>query len=267
MPPSEASAPGSMGKNKPWSRSCSLSALRVMPGSTTQSRSSACTASILFMSRKSIDTPPSGALMWPSSEVPTPNGMTGTPFAAQMRTICCTSCVVCGYTTASGGWLGTQVSVLPCCSRTACEVTTRLPNAAVSAAIAAAIADGSRACTVACLFAALAPAIGCCPGYRRGTGGGERGGDNGRGQALAIRGGCALKRRREMHVLDVAVATIGDASAIPGPNNRLVVLRLGRAAFARRHGPHHDHHRDSEHIRPARQSADHGPASLGFFSA
>ena len=39
MPPSEASAPGSSGKNRPWSRRCSLSCLRVMPGSTTQSRS------------------------------------------------------------------------------------------------------------------------------------------------------------------------------------------------------------------------------------
>jgi hypothetical protein len=33
--------------------------------------------------------------------------------------------------------LGSQVTVLPCCSRTACDVTTRLPNAAVSAAMAA----------------------------------------------------------------------------------------------------------------------------------
>ena len=98
------------------------------------------------MSRKSTDTPPSGALTWPSSEVPTPNGMIGTPFAAQMRTICCTSAVFCGNTTASGGWLGTQVSVLPCCSRTACEVTTRLPKAAVSSRTAFAIAAGLRRC-------------------------------------------------------------------------------------------------------------------------
>ena len=41
MPPSEASAPGSIGKNTPWSRRCSLSCLRVTPGSMTQSRSSA----------------------------------------------------------------------------------------------------------------------------------------------------------------------------------------------------------------------------------
>ena len=91
MPPSEASAPGSIGKNRPWSRRYSLSCLRVMPGSTTQSRSSACTASTRFMSRKSIETPPYGALIWPSSEVPVPNAITGTRCWAQMRTICCTS--------------------------------------------------------------------------------------------------------------------------------------------------------------------------------
>ena len=101
-----------------------------MPGSITQSRSSACTASTLFMSRKSIETPPSGALTWPSSEVPVPNGIIGTlMLRRRCRTICCTSSVDCGNTTASGGWFSIQVTVLPCCSRTACEVTTRLPNA------------------------------------------------------------------------------------------------------------------------------------------
>ena len=38
-----------------------------------------------------------------------------------------TSSVACGNTTASGGWLSIQVVVWPCCSRTACEVTRRLP--------------------------------------------------------------------------------------------------------------------------------------------
>ena len=57
-----------------------------------------------------------------------PNGMTGTRCAAQMRTISCTSAVDCGKTTASGGWFSIQVMVLPCCSRTACEVTSRLPK-------------------------------------------------------------------------------------------------------------------------------------------
>ncbi len=78
MPPSEASAPGSIGKNTPWSRRCSFSALRVTPGWITQSRSSAWTSSTLFMSRRSMQTPPAGALTCPSSEVPVPNAITGT---------------------------------------------------------------------------------------------------------------------------------------------------------------------------------------------
>ena len=83
--------------------------------------------------------------MWPSSEVPVPNGMTGTRCAAQMRTIAWTSSVACGNTTASGAWFSIQVVVLACCSRTACEVTSRLPNCAASAAMTALIAAGSRA--------------------------------------------------------------------------------------------------------------------------
>src|SRR5262249_51747811 len=63
---------------------------------------------------------------------------------AQMRTISCTSSVACGNTTASGGSLAIQVVVLPCCSRTACEETSRLPNLAASAATTALIALGSR---------------------------------------------------------------------------------------------------------------------------
>src|SRR5262245_26493502 len=61
-----------------------------------------------------------------------------------MRTISCTSAVSCGNTTASGGSLATHVVVLPCCSRTACEVTRRLPKRAASAPSAAASALGSR---------------------------------------------------------------------------------------------------------------------------
>ena len=73
-----------------------------------------------------------------------PNAITGTRCAAQMRTASCTSSVVCGNTTASGGWFSIQVVVLACCSRTACEVTSRLPNLAVSAATAALLAFGSE---------------------------------------------------------------------------------------------------------------------------
>ena len=111
MPPSEASAPGSIGKNRPWSRRCSLSCLRVTPGSTTQSRSSAWTARTRFMSRRSIETPPNGALTWPSSEVPVPNGDDRHAMRARR---CARSAArprsICGNTTASGGWFATQVS-------------------------------------------------------------------------------------------------------------------------------------------------------------
>ena len=98
------------------------------------------------MSRKSIETPPSGALIWPSSEVPVPNGITGIRWRAQMRTAACTSAVSCGNTTASGGWFSIQVSVLPCCSRTAREVTSRLPKWAASSAVTASTVRGSRGC-------------------------------------------------------------------------------------------------------------------------
>src|SRR5580700_8909049 len=100
------------------------------------------------MSRKSSEMPPRGALTWPSSEVPTPNGITGTRAAAHNRTTHCTSSVVCGNTTASGGWFAIQVTVLPCCSRTAWEVTRRLPNCAASAAITPSTALRSRFCSV-----------------------------------------------------------------------------------------------------------------------
>src|SRR3954452_12387625 len=67
-----------------------------------------------------------------------PNAITGTPWRAQMRTISCTSGAPCGNTTASGGWFSIQVVVLACCSRTAADVTTRLPKAALSSAMASA---------------------------------------------------------------------------------------------------------------------------------
>src|SRR4249919_1580093 len=70
--------------------------------------------------------------------------MMATPFSAQIRTICCTSSVLWGKTTASGGWLVIQVTVLPCCSRTACDVTTRFPKAAVSATTVFLIAPALR---------------------------------------------------------------------------------------------------------------------------
>src|SRR5437764_107069 len=122
MPPSEASAPGSIGKNSPWSRKCSLSSLRVTPGSTTQSRSCAVTCKTRFMSRKSIDTPPKGALTWPSSEVPVANGMIATRCGAQIRPRPCRPVAACGNTTAPGGSLALQDAVLAVFDRTVDEV-------------------------------------------------------------------------------------------------------------------------------------------------
>src|SRR5665213_1151867 len=143
MPPSEASAPGSIGKNTPWSRRCSFSALRVTPGWITQSRSSGCTSSTRFMSRRSMQTPPEGALTCPSSEVPVPNAITGTPNRAQIRTTSWMSAVSCAITTASGGCGASQVVVWACWSRTACEVISRLPNRAASASSVLVSAFGS----------------------------------------------------------------------------------------------------------------------------
>ena len=87
--------------------------------------------------------PPAGALTWPSSEVPVPNAITGTPCLAQIRTTSWISAVSCAITTASGGCVGSQVVVWACCSRTACEVISRLPNRAASSSSALASACGS----------------------------------------------------------------------------------------------------------------------------
>ena len=77
MPPIDASAPGSIGKKRPVCRISSLSAFRVTPACTVASRSSACTASTLFIWLMSMHTPPWIASTWPSSDVPTPYGMIG----------------------------------------------------------------------------------------------------------------------------------------------------------------------------------------------
>ena len=114
-----------------------------MPGWITQSRSSAWTASTWFMSRRLMQTPPDGALTWPSSDVPVPNAITGTRCGAQIRTTSWMSAVSCAITTASGGCDASHVVVWACWSRTACEVIMRLPKRAASASSAAASARGS----------------------------------------------------------------------------------------------------------------------------
>ena len=69
------------------------------------------------MREKSTDRPPRGALMWPSSEVPAPNGMIGTRCVRATRTTSLTSSWFSTQITASGGWLGIQVMVLACWRR------------------------------------------------------------------------------------------------------------------------------------------------------
>ena len=71
-PPMVASAPGSIGKNRPVDLISSLSCLRVTPGCTVTVRSSAFTASTLFMRRTSMLMPPCTASKCPSSDEPTP---------------------------------------------------------------------------------------------------------------------------------------------------------------------------------------------------
>ena len=95
------------------------------------------------MSRRSMQMPPAGALTCPSSEVPVPKAITGTEYLAQIRTTSWMSAVSCAITTASGGCVGSHVVVWACCSRTAKEVISRLPNRAASASIALASACGS----------------------------------------------------------------------------------------------------------------------------
>jgi hypothetical protein len=50
--------------------------------------------------------PPLGALIWPSSEEPVPNGIIGTLWAAQVFTTVFTSSLVSTKTTPSGSWAG-----------------------------------------------------------------------------------------------------------------------------------------------------------------
>ena len=144
MPPIEASAPGSIGKKSPVSCRCSLSCLRVTPGSTTQSRSSELTASTAFIREQSSETPPCGALTWPSSDVPTPKGTIGASCLAQSFTRSITSSLVSANTTASGGWFSSQVSVCPCALRIASEAVKRLPKRAARSALSAATASTLR---------------------------------------------------------------------------------------------------------------------------
>ncbi len=87
---------------------------------------------------KSSDSPPLGALMWPSSEVPAPYGMIGTRWVRATSTTLTTSSVLSTQITASGGSLGIQVMVLACWRRISSPVCRRSPKRWRSTAIAVA---------------------------------------------------------------------------------------------------------------------------------
>ncbi len=135
MPPMEASAPGSMGKNRPVLLISSLSCLRVTPGCTVTVRSSALIDSTLFMRDTSMLMPPCTASRWPSSEEPTPKGMTGTLCSLASFTASATSCVLSANTTAEGGGASKEDSSRPCCVRTASAVEQLAPKRVFSPSI------------------------------------------------------------------------------------------------------------------------------------
>ena len=77
IPPKVASAPGSTEKNKPEEANFSFSAIRVTPGCTRTSKSSALISMILFISVKSSEMPPNSGSTCPSRDEPAPNATTG----------------------------------------------------------------------------------------------------------------------------------------------------------------------------------------------
>ena len=81
MPPMLASAPGSTVNQRPWPAAAALSALRRTPACTSAWRSAGRTASTRSSRERSSEIPPATGMTWPSSEVPAPNGVTGTDSA------------------------------------------------------------------------------------------------------------------------------------------------------------------------------------------
>ncbi len=89
--------------------------------------------------------PPCTASKWPSSDEPTPYGITATPCADASFTASATSAVLSQNTTASGGGTSKGDSSRPCCSRTAAAVEQRSPKHDFKASISAdGIARGAK---------------------------------------------------------------------------------------------------------------------------
>ena len=100
IPPSAASAPGSIGKNTPSSLKYSFNCFLVTFACTLQSKSSAFTLKTLFIFSREIVIPFWFPTTWPSRDVPVPNGTTGILCSLQIFRIFETSSLVSGNTTA-----------------------------------------------------------------------------------------------------------------------------------------------------------------------
>ena len=140
MPPSEASAPGSTGKCRPLSCSARylLSCRRVTPAWTVTSASSRLKRSTRFIRPRSIETPPRIASTPPSTAVPVPKGMIGTPYSAQALTICWISSLFSGKTTTSGGAVRWREISRPCSRRTCSSTDRRSVSSSRSCSISSA---------------------------------------------------------------------------------------------------------------------------------
>src|SRR5690606_29631370 len=121
----------------PMSRRWALSCLRVTPGSTTASKSSALTVTMRFMRVRSSDMPPFSGMVCPSIDDPAPNGVTGTPCSKQAATTRCTSASLSAWTTACGRRVGWRDMSCPWCCRTASATESRSPKCGLSASITA----------------------------------------------------------------------------------------------------------------------------------
>ena len=102
IPPIEALAPGSTGKNNPNSFKLMLSSSLVIPGCTVTSISSGFTFKIFFMFSKDKVTPPFTGIEFPSRLVPVPQGITGHLCLLHISMTSETSFSSFGYATASG---------------------------------------------------------------------------------------------------------------------------------------------------------------------
>ena len=163
MPPSVASAPGSTAKNSPSWPSRFSSAIRCTPAWTRQSRSSALSSSTASIAVRSSETPPWTGSTWPSSELPAPNGITGTPCSEQMRRIAATSSVLCAKATASGSRGAKRDSSRLCRPSTDGEVAKRSPSSSPSAVAAASFTARRLRSRISSAVRSGASQTGVCP--------------------------------------------------------------------------------------------------------